>query len=72
MTKLNCANSNRGFLAARKNQDRILILAKMLFFSHGTSLPCFEKGEEAITALEERFNPKNISIDSEYFVHTNQ
>lgn len=44
----------------------------MLYSSHGASLPCFEKGEEAIKALEERFNPKNIKIDSEYFVHTNQ
>jgi len=58
-------------LAAKKNQDKILILAKMLFSSHGTSLPCFEKGEEAILALEERFNPKNFTLDSELFVHTN-
>ena len=35
----------RGFMAAKKNQDKILILAKMLYCGHGTSLPCFEKGE---------------------------
>jgi len=30
----------------------------MLYSAHGSSMPCFEKGDEAITALEERFNPK--------------
>ncbi|KAL4507121.1 hypothetical protein ABPG72_001914 [Tetrahymena utriculariae] len=63
---------HKGFMAARKNQDKILILVKMFYSSHGASLPCFEKGEDAIKALEERFNPKNIKLENEYFVHTNQ
>lgn len=35
----------RGFLAARKHQDKILILVKMLYSGHGSTLPCFLKGE---------------------------
>jgi hypothetical protein len=35
----------RGFVAARKHQDKILILVKMLYSGHGTTMPCFEKGE---------------------------
>lgn len=31
----------KGFNAARKHQDQILILVNMLYSSHGTTLPCF-------------------------------
>jgi hypothetical protein len=31
-------------MAAIKHKDKILILAKMLYSGHGTTLPCFEKG----------------------------
>jgi len=31
----------KGFQAARKHQDKILILAKMLYSGHGFTLPCF-------------------------------
>jgi hypothetical protein len=38
----------RGFQAARKHQDKILILVKMMYSSSGATMPCFEKGESAI------------------------
>ncbi|EGR32366.1 phosphatidylinositol 4-kinase, putative [Ichthyophthirius multifiliis] len=60
----------RGFMAAKKNQDRILILAKMFYCGYGQSLPCFEKGEQAIEELEVRFNPQNIHNDGEYYIYT--
>lgn len=31
-------------MAARKHQDKILILVKMLYSGHGSTLPCFESG----------------------------
>jgi hypothetical protein len=42
----------------------------MLYCGHGISLPCFEKGEAAMEELENRFNPKNIKNDGEYYIHT--
>ena len=32
------------FMAARKHQDKILILVKMIYSGQGANLPCFEKG----------------------------
>ncbi|KRX08529.1 Protein kinase-like domain [Pseudocohnilembus persalinus] len=34
----------KGFMALRKHQDKILILVKMLYTGHGSTLPCFEYG----------------------------
>ena len=31
-------------MAARKHQDKILILVKMIYSGQGANLPCFEKG----------------------------
>jgi hypothetical protein len=42
----------------------------MLYCGHGTSLPCFEKGELAIEELEKRFNPPGVENDGEYYIHT--
>lgn len=42
----------QGFMAARKHQDKILILVKMLYSGHGSSLPCFEGGDDAINELD--------------------
>lgn len=53
----------RGFQAARKHQDKILILVKMMYSSSGATMPCFEKGELAIKDLESRFNPPEIMND---------
>ncbi|EDK31559.2 phosphatidylinositol 3-kinase (macronuclear) [Tetrahymena thermophila SB210] len=61
----------QGFQAACKHQDKILILVKMLYSGHGLTLPCFEKGEQCILDLEQRFNPPNISNDGELSMHCN-
>lgn len=61
----------RGFQAACKHQDKILILVKMLYSGHGPTLPCFEKGEQCIMDLENRFNPKDVSNDGEMSLHCN-
>jgi phosphatidylinositol 4-kinase len=37
-------NYNRGFKAAQKHQREILLLAEMMYSGHGTTLPCFTKG----------------------------
>ncbi len=40
----------------------------MMFSGHGDTLPCFQKGEEAIQQLEERFNPRVQEKDLNVFV----
>lgn len=37
----------------------------MLYSGHGYTLPCFEKGDNAIAELERRFNPPDIDSDAE-------
>jgi len=34
----------RGFMAARKHSEQIIILVKMMYSSQGNSLPCFRAG----------------------------
>ena len=34
----------RGFKAAIKHKEKILVLVKMMYSSHGNTLPCFESG----------------------------
>jgi len=34
----------RGFMAARKHREQILILVKMMYSSQGGNLPCFKSG----------------------------
>jgi phosphatidylinositol 4-kinase len=50
-------NYARGFQACQKHQEKILILAKMMFTGHGTTLPCFKRGFQSLEDLEARFNP---------------
>lgn len=58
-----------GFKAARKHQSKILILVKMMYSSSGMTMPCFEKGESAIKALEDRFNPPDVINDAQLNAH---
>lgn len=37
----------------------------MMFSSHGNTLPCFEKGENCIKELEQRFHPPKWNDDGE-------
>jgi phosphatidylinositol 4-kinase len=32
-------------MALRKHKDKILLLVKMMYSAHGTTLPCFKKGK---------------------------
>jgi len=34
----------RGFMAARKHKEQILILVKMMYSTQGANLPCFKAG----------------------------
>ncbi|EGR27463.1 phosphatidylinositol 4-kinase, putative [Ichthyophthirius multifiliis] len=61
----------KGFQAACKHQDKILILVKMLYSGHGTTLPCFQKGELCIQELVQRFNPPNVTNDGDLSIHCN-
>lgn len=45
-----------------------MLLVEMMYTGHGTTLPCLQKGEEALRALEARFNPR-VASDAELFVH---
>jgi len=51
----------KGFMAARKHQEEILILVKMMYSSQGANLPCFKAGLRAIAELEQRFNPPDVA-----------
>lgn len=55
----------QGFNAARKHQDRIMILVNLMYSSEGAGMPCFGRGEEGIQELERRFNPERITTDIE-------
>lgn len=39
------------------------MLVKMMYSSGGMTMPCFEKGEEAIKAMENRINPLGVEND---------
>lgn len=45
------------------------MLVKMMYSSSGMSMPCFEKGEEAIKAIEKRFNPDGVITDAQLNLH---
>jgi len=36
-----------------------------MYSSHGTTMPCFEKGNAAIEDLESRLNPRKIRTDGD-------
>lgn len=40
----------------------------MMYTGHGTTLPCFSKGELSLKELEDRFNPR-VTSDAELFVY---
>lgn len=41
----------------------------MMYTSSGMTMPCFEKGEQAITEIQNRFNPPNIINDAQLNLH---
>ncbi|CAD8050668.1 unnamed protein product [Paramecium sonneborni] len=58
----------KGFKACQQYQKEILLLVEMMYTGHGTTLPCFQKGDQAIKELYARFNPK-VKSDAELYVH---
>lgn len=42
-------------MAIRKHKEKLLLLVKMMYSGHGTTLPCFKKGKRTLVSLETRF-----------------
>ncbi|CAD8043480.1 unnamed protein product [Paramecium primaurelia] len=61
----------QGFKACQKHQKEILLLAEMMYTGHGTTLPCFSKGEQTLKELQLRFNPK-VQSSAELYVHVQE
>ncbi|CAD8133838.1 unnamed protein product [Paramecium octaurelia] len=61
----------KGFKACQQHQKEILLLVEMMYTGHGTTLPCFQKGEQALKELYARFNPR-VKSDAELFVHVQE
>ncbi|EGR34783.1 phosphatidylinositol 4-kinase, putative [Ichthyophthirius multifiliis] len=61
----------KGFQAAQKHQDEILILVNMMYEGEGSNMQCFQKGETCIQELYQRFNPQGISNDGDLNVFCN-
>jgi hypothetical protein len=47
----------KGFLAARKHADKLLVLAELSLEGSGRSMPCFRAGRATIDDLRARFQP---------------
>ena len=45
------------------------MLVKMMYASSGMTMPCFEKGDEAIRQMELRFNPEGVATDGQLNLH---
>ncbi|CAD8052440.1 unnamed protein product [Paramecium sonneborni] len=61
----------QGFKACQKHQKEILLLVEMMYTGHGTTLPCFSKGEQTLKELQLRFNPK-VQSQAELYVHVQE
>ena len=55
----------KGFIALRRNQQKIWILLEMMRTGSGASLSCFMGGEQAMLDLRERFNPREEMSSSD-------
>ena len=47
----------KGFLAARKHADKLLVLAELSLEGSGRTMPCFRAGRATIDDLRARFQP---------------
>lgn len=52
----------KGFRAAMKHREELIMLVKMMYSSHGESMPCFKKGINCIDDLVRRFEPPTEDI----------
>lgn len=65
-------NQNRGFIAACKHYEKIVILIEMMYCGHGSNLPCFERREETLEELKSRFVPKRNMKKHDYIRHVDE
>ena len=56
----------KGMIAISKHYEKILVLVEMMFCGYGKNLDCFEKGEETLSSLRERFVPKKGMKKKDY------
>ena len=55
-----------GMIAISKHYKKIMILTEMMFCGYGTDLLCFERGQETLQKLKERFCPKEKMKNRDY------
>ena len=55
-----------GMIAISKHYKKIMILTEMMFCGYGTDLLCFERGQETLQKLKERFCPKDKMKNRDY------
>jgi phosphatidylinositol 4-kinase len=47
-----------------------MVLVKMMYAGHGSTLPCFKAGEKAVTDMYKRFNPEVDDDDGALNIYT--
>ncbi len=55
-----------GMIAISKHYKKIIILTEMMFCGYGTDLLCFERGQDTLQKLKERFCPKEKMKTRDY------
>ncbi len=65
-------NNIRGFIAASKHHEKILMLVEMMYCGHGNNLPCFLKGQDTIEELRQRFIPRKNMNKRDYISHVDK
>ena len=55
-----------GMIAISKHYKKIMILTEMMFCGYGTDLLCFERGQDTLQKLKERFCPKEKMKNRDY------
>lgn len=65
-------NNIRGFIAASKHHEKILMLVEMMYCGHGNNLPCFLKGQDTIDELRQRFIPRKNMNKRDYISHVDK
>ena len=59
-----------GFYNIHKHRKKIIILVEMMWYGHGTGLPCFENQKQTIDDLKERLILSNLKKDSQGNIDT--
>ena len=59
----------RGFLEARRQQEKLLLAVRATYAGCGGVMPCFHAGEGAVEALRGRFHPEMTQNQYSRFVN---